>query len=311
VDHVVCVDCGHFFGDFREGAHYYLALARAYLEQQQFSLVQETVTRAEVEAPDDPQVLQEAAALYEEMNFTDLAVAVYRRATERHPETPVYYARLGAIYRRRAMPDEAQEMYERAVKLDSGDAATLFGLAELYVEDGLIESARKLLEHAVQVDPAHAQAHLLLSDVYRRLGQGQLAVQHYRRAAESAEPASATGRRAHRELAKLSPSLPERKAQGWGETFRRSFALMLPLVLAAWVNAGLVPWRISPAAWVALMVAIPGAYLWTCAADVPRNEFMRVIFGEDGLEGFWHKALVGAPGVALWSVAFGLILGKV
>jgi tetratricopeptide (TPR) repeat protein len=311
VQHVVCADCGQFLGDYRDGAHYHLMLARGYLEQQRFALVQEATARAEAEAPDDPRVLQEVAALHEEMGHTDLAVAVYRRAIERYPENPVYYARLGGIYRRRAMPDDAQEMYEQAVKLDSGDPATLFALAELYVEDGLMEGARKLLEHAVGIDPAHAKAHLLLSDVYHRLGQGQLAVQHYRRAAASAELGSATGQRAQRELARLAPSLPEHKAQGWGETSRRSFALMLPLILAAWVNAGLVPWRISPAAWVALMMASIGAYLWVCAADVPRNPAMRAIFDQEGAKEFWRKALVGVPGVTLWGVAFGLILGRV
>jgi len=311
VEHVVCIDCGQFLGDFRDGADYHLMLARGYLEQQRFALVQEAIARAEAEAPDDPQVLQEVAALYEEMNHTDLAVAVYRRAIERYPENPVYYARLGGIYRRRAMPDDAQEMYEQAVKLDSGDPATLFALAELYIEDGLIESARKLLEHAIRVDPGHTQAHLLLSDVYHRLGQGKLAVQHYRQAAMSAAPGSVTGQQAQRELVRLAPSLPERRAQGWGETLRCTFALMLPLVLAAWVNAGLVPWRISPTAWMALVVATIGAYLWVCAADVPRNEVMRAIFGQEGVKGFWRKALVGAPGVVLWSAAFGLILGKV
>jgi tetratricopeptide (TPR) repeat protein len=310
VEHVVCTDCGQFLGDFRDGARYHLVLARAYLEQQRFALVQEAVARAEAEASDDPQVLQEVAALHEEMNHTDLAVAVYRRAIERCPENPVLYARLGGIYRQRAMPDDAQEMYEQAVKLDSGDPATLFALAELYVEDGLIEGARKLLEHAIRVDPAHAKAHLLLSDVYHRLGQGHLAIQHYRHAAASAEPGSVTVRRAQRELARLAPALPERKAQGWGETSRRVSALMLPLVLAAWANAGLVPWKISPGAWAALMTAAIGAYLWVCAADVPRNQVMRAIFGQEGVKGFWRKALVGVPGVVLWGLAFGLILGR-
>ena len=37
VEHVVCTDCGQFLGDFREGAYYHLALARAYLEQQRFA----------------------------------------------------------------------------------------------------------------------------------------------------------------------------------------------------------------------------------------------------------------------------------
>jgi tetratricopeptide (TPR) repeat protein len=311
VEHVVCIDCGHFLGDFRDGAGYYISLARGYLEQQRFALVQEATVRAEAESPDDPQVLQEVAALHEEMGHTDLAVAVYRRAIERYPDNPVYYARLGGIYRRRAMPDDAREMYERAVKLDSGDPAALFALAELYVEDGLLDSARKLLEHAIKSDPGHTQAHLLLSDVYHRLGRGKLAVQHYRQAAASSAPGSATGQRAQRELVRLAPSLPERRAQGWGETSRRTFGLMLPLVLAAWVNAGLVPWRISPTTWVALGGAAVGAYMWTCAADVPRNEVMLAVFGREGVKGFWRQALVGAPGVVLWAVAFGLILGRV
>jgi tetratricopeptide (TPR) repeat protein len=310
VEHVVCTECGQFLGDFRDGARYYLVLARAYLEQQRFALVQEAVARAEAEAPDDAQVLQEVAALHEEMNHTDLAASVYRRAIERYPENAVYYARLGGIYRRRAMPDDAREMYEQAVKLDSGDPATLFALAELYVEDGLIENACRLLEHALRINPAFVQAHLLLSDVYHRLGQRQLAVEHYRQAAASAAPGSVTVQRAQRELARLAPALPERKAQGWGETLRRTSALMLPLVLAAWANAGLVPWRIGPAAWAALTVAAIGAFMWACAADVPRNELMRVIFGREGAKGFWQKAAVGAPGVVLWSLALGLILGR-
>jgi len=310
VQHVVCPDCGELLGDLRDGAHYYLGLAQAYVEHQRFALVQEVIAIAETVAPDDPQVLQEVAALHEKMSHTDLAVAVYQRAIERYPETPVFYARLGAIYRRRAMPDDARTMYERAIQLDKDDPTTLVDLAELYIEEDLLEAAYGLLERAVSVDPGYAKAHLLLSDVYRRLGKDRLAVQHYRQAAELAGSESVVGRQARRELVRLQPSLPERHTQGWGETLRRASALMLPLLLAAWVNAGLVPWEISPAGWVALMLAAVGAFLWTCAADVPRNQMMRAIFGEAGVEGFWRKALVGAPGVLLWGVAFGLILGR-
>ena len=311
VEHVVCPDCGQFLGDFRDGAHYHLALAQAYLDQQQFALAQETITRAEAGASDDPQVLQAVAALHEKMGHTDLAVATYRRAIDKHPEHSIYYARLGAIYRRRAMVDAALTMYEQAVQLDSNAPTALFELAELYAEEGRAEKARGLLERAILIDPEYAKAHLLVSDVYRRLGENRLAVKHYRRASELAGAESAVGQQAYRELAKLQPALPERHTQGWGETLRRTSALMLPQILATWVNAGLVPWKISPAAWIALLLATVGAYLWTCAADVPRNQMMRALFGEKGLEGFWYKALVGIPGVLLWSTGFGLILGKI
>ncbi|MBN1979641.1 MAG: tetratricopeptide repeat protein [Anaerolineae bacterium] len=311
VEHVVCPDCGQFLGDFRDGAHYYLVLAQAYLDKQQFALAQETIALAEAEAPDDPQVLQAVAALHEKMSHTDMAVATYRRAIERYPEQSIYYARLGAIYRRRAMIEDARAMYEQAVKLDSNTPTTLLELAELYVEDGLMEKARGLLERAILIDPEYAKAHLLASEVYRRLGEDRLAVKHYRRAAELAGPESVVSRQAYRELAKLQPTLPERHTQGWGETLRRTSALMLPQILAAWVNASLVPWEISPAVLAALVLATTGAYLWACAADVPRNQAMRALFGETGVEGFWRKALVGIPGVLLWSAGFGLILGKI
>jgi tetratricopeptide (TPR) repeat protein len=311
VEHVVCPDCGQFLGDFRDGAHYYLVLAQAYLDKQQFALAQETITLAEAKAPDDPQVLQAVAALHEKMGHTDLAVATYQRAIERYPEQSVYYARLGAIYRRRAMIDDAHAMYEQAVKLDSGTPTTLLGLADLYVEDGLVEKARGLVERAILIDPGYAKAHLLVSEVYRRLGEKKLAIKHYRLASELAGPESVVSQQAYRELVKLQPTLPERHAQGWGETLRQTSALMLPQILAAWINAGLVPWEISPAAWIALVLAAVGAYLWACATDVSRNQMMRALFGEKGVEGFWRKALVGIPGVLLWSAGFGLILGKI
>ena len=311
VEHVVCPSCGQFLGDFRDGAHYYLVLAQAYLERQHFAVAQETIALAEAEAPDDPQVLQAVAALHEKMGHTDLAVATYQRAIEKYPAHSVYYARLGAIYRRRAMIDDALTMYEQAVRLDSNDPTTLFELAELYVEEGQAEKARGLLERAILIDPEYAKAHLLVSGVYRRLGEDRLAVKHYRRASELAGAESVIGQQAHRELVKLQPTLPERHTQGWGETLRRVSALMLPQILAAWVNAGLIPWEISPAALVALALATTGAYLWACTTDVPRNQAMRALFGEKGVEGFWRKALVGIPGVLLWSAGFGSILGKI
>jgi tetratricopeptide (TPR) repeat protein len=286
-------------------------LAQAYARQQRFELVQEFVDYAERESPNDPRILEAAATLYEEMNQTDRAVDVYRRAIACYPDDALYYARLGAIYLRRRVLDDARAMYEKAVDLDRNDPETLFKLSELYIDEGLIERACALLEHAVEVDPSHSKAHLLLSEVYQRLGRERQAIHHYKQAAVLASPNSVVSRQARHKLAKLAPEMPEGRAQGWGETLRRTFALVLPQLLAALVNAGLVPWRINLTAGVALMAASVGAFLWTCAADVPRNQLMRVLFGKAGVEGFWRKALVGGPGVLLWGVAFGLILGRV
>ncbi|MBE9508681.1 MAG: tetratricopeptide repeat protein [Chloroflexi bacterium] len=310
VREVSCPECGRHLGNFRDGARYHLALAKAYLEQQRFDLVQETVVRAEMEAADDPQVLEGVAALHEEMGHTDAAISAYKRAIERDSGNAALYVRLGTIYRQRAMAAETRAMFEQAAKRASDDPAILSELARLYIEDGATVEALKLLERAVRLDPEHAQTHSLLSDLYLSRGQGAKAVQHYERVCELTTPDSLLGREARRKLGKLRPSMP-RQAQGWGETLRRVSGLMLPPMLAALVNARFRPQEISLVAWIALVAASVGTYLWTCAADVPRNPMMRALFGKAGVKELWQKALVGAPGVLLWVAALGLILGRV
>jgi len=311
VEEISCPACGQLLGDFRDGAGYHLTLAQAYAEQQQYKRAEEAIFRAEAEAPGDLQILLSAAALYEEMGHTDLAIAVYESVIERFPGNVVPYTRLGAIYRRRAMPAEARTMYELAAERAGDNPAILFDLAQLYVEeDGATQDILTLLERVVHLDPEHSHAHLLLGNVYLKRGQVQQAIEQYERASELTTPDSLLGREARHEMAKLHPSLPQ-QAQGWGTTLRLMTGLMIPPVLAALVNARMTPWKISLAAWGALAAAIVGAYLWACATDVPRNPAMCALFGEKGVKGLWKQAIVGLPGVLLWGAALGLILGKV
>jgi tetratricopeptide (TPR) repeat protein len=307
VREAMCPECGRSLGDFRDRARYHLALAQRYLDRHRFDLVQEAVHCAEAEATGDPEVLEAVAALHEEVGHTDQAIAAYQRAIECDPKNTVYYTRLGAIYRRRSMPDEALAMYEQAAGLASRKPAILFELAQLYHEEGIASEALKLLEQIVRLDPEHAHAHKLLSDIYLSQRQGTKAVEHYRRAYELTTPDTLIGREVRRRLAKLEPSV-SRRAQGWGETLRRTAGLMLSPVLAAFVNARLVPWEISLAAVVALGIGAVGACLWICATDVPRNPLMCELFGEKGVKERWQKAAVGGPGVFLWFAMLGAIL---
>ncbi len=307
-----CPECGQFLGDFRDGARYHLALAQAYLERQQYVLAREAATRAEAEAPDDPRVLESVAVLHEKVGRSDLAIATYERAIERAPGNAALYAHLGAIYCQRAMPAEARTMYEMAAERASDDPAILFELAQLYVEaGGATLEVLKLLEQVVRLEPGYVPAHLLLGDVYCNQQRGPQAIPHYERACELTSPDSRIGREARRKLGKLRPSRPGRQAQGWGETLRRMGGLMLSPALAALVNARLVPWHVSLAAWGGLVAASAGAYLWVCATDVPRNPAMRALFGQAGVKGLRRQVWVGVPGMLLWTAALGLILLKV
>jgi tetratricopeptide (TPR) repeat protein len=312
VSEPACPACGQSLGDFRDGALYHLGLAEAYVEHHRHALAQEAISRAEAEAPGDPHVTKGTAALYEKMGHTDRAIAIYQQAIERAPGDAELYASLGAIYRRRTMPAEARATYEQALGRAGDDSTVLFELAQMRLEDeGTTPEVLDLLERTVRSDPAHAQAHLLLGDLYLGQRQGPQATQHYERACKLTAPDSHLGREARRKSARLLPPTPGRESQGWGETVRRMGGLMLIPTLAAMVNARLVPWAISLAAWGTLVVAGAGAYLWVCATDVPRNPGMQAIFGEGGAKGLWRQTLVGLPGVLLWCAALGLILWKV
>lgn len=202
-------------------------------------------------------------------------------------------------------------MYERATEIAGDAPAVLFELARVHVEEeGATRKALEHLKQIVRLEPKHVEAHLLLGDVYLDQKQGAQALQHYEQARELTAPDSLIGQEARRKLAKWGSPLPEHQVQGWGETLRRMCGLMLIPALAALVNAGMIPWKISPVAWSALVVASAGAYLWVCATDVPRNPAMRDMFGPEGVKGVKRQALVGIPGVLLWATAFGAILMK-
>ena len=202
------------------------------------------------------------------------------------------------------------DLLRLAAQRANDDPAILYELAELYEEEyGATPEVFNLLERAVRLDREHAPAHFLLGELYLEQGRGQKAIEHYEQARAFTPSASMLGRKARRKLAYLRPPMP-RQAQGWGETWRSMTGLMLSPVLAALINARFIPWDISLPAWGALAMAAAGAYLWTCAADAPHNPAMRALFGKRGAEGWRRKTLLGLPGVLLWAIAFGLILGK-
>jgi tetratricopeptide (TPR) repeat protein len=305
-----CPECGEGLGDYGDGGYYHLALAQAYLAHHRGERVEEAVARAIAEAPDDAQVLGGVAAVYKELGQDERAIATYKRAIESDPSDSALYARLGTIYLQRQMLAEARDMYERAAEQADDDPEILFELAQLQLEqEGETQETLDLLKKTTSLAPDHAEGHILLGDVYLARGQGAYAVRHYRRACELTEPHTALGREARHRLTKWGEDpRPKQDSQGWAETLRRIGGLMLIPVLAALANAGLVPWHMKLAAWVALVMASAGAYLWVCATDVPLNPGMQAAFGPKGIQGLEQKALIGIPGAVLWGVGMTMIL---
>jgi tetratricopeptide (TPR) repeat protein len=206
-----CPDCGQHLGDFREGAAYHLSLAQAYLDGRRLDQALASIGHAEADAPDDPQVLETAATLYQKAGRTDLAIAATKQALEHAPDAANLYARLGALHRLASQPDQARDMYEKAVQLTGNDPSSLTELARLQIEaEGATEETAQLLRKAIKADQQYVPAHLLLGDLCASQQDRQQAFKHYRLASQYSPPGSEASLEAGRKMTGLQRSSQQR-----------------------------------------------------------------------------------------------------
>jgi hypothetical protein len=83
---------------------------------------------------------------------------------------------------------------------------------------------------------------------------------------------------------------------------------MLLCGLAALMDAGLRPWWIPLTGWLALFLALVGAFLYVSGTDLPRNPLMQALAGEQGLTSDEAKIGLALIGAVLWLLAMLLIL---
>jgi Tfp pilus assembly protein PilF len=307
-----CPECGESMGDFREGAAYYIRLARAYLSNGQPSLVEEMMPSAVAEAGDDAGSLVELGGLYEKLGRSDRAMAMLERAVELGCGDGAVYARLGELYQRNGRADKAQVLYAQARRHVGDSPEFLLAQARYHLtRDVASRQGIELLHRALQLAPDHAPTHLLLARVYHARDKMDVAVTHYRQAAQLAGPNTEIGHDARRELGKLGTVASYQPSSGWGETLRSGLGMVLVPLLAALTNARLSLLRIGLPAWFALFAATVGAYLCVSGLDVPQNPGMCALFGDEGAKERSQRLSVGLPGAALWFLALGAILLRV
>jgi hypothetical protein len=120
-------------------------------------------------------------------------------------------------------------------------------------------------------------------------------------------PDSAEQQQAQEALARLNPGLPESMATGWPELIRQMTGPVILCLLAVLMDSGLRPWWIPLTGWLALLLAVVGAFLWVTGTDLPRNPLMQSLAGQSNLSSEVKLALAGA-GAFLWLLAMLLIL---
>ncbi|HXV42310.1 MAG TPA: tetratricopeptide repeat protein, partial [Anaerolineae bacterium] len=274
IEQPACAECGQVLGNYRRGVTYFAGLAAAYQENK----------RAED------------------------ALKAWQAVEILKPAYPQLQLRLGEAQLGVGRPDRAMLNFEHALEEDPDSAQVHFALADLWRQRGESQKAFTHLLRVTQLDPQHGLAWLRLGQLYERARRQQEANQAYRRAAALLAEDSAESRQALQQLAQLQPGLPEAMATGWGELLRQMTGPVFICVLAALLDAGLRPWWIPWTGWLALFLAVAGAFLWISGTSLPRNPLIRGLLGEGWVSSAALRLPVAILGVGCWLLAFGIIL---
>lgn len=127
--------------------------------------------------------------LYATNNQPDLALADYTEALKRSPKSPVAHFRLGMFYHGRNQGAEAAAEYRATIEADPRYAPAYNNLAALATEEkGNMSEALSWAKKAVELQPGVPEFIDTLGQVHHAHGNIDLAIQQFRRAANSKPP---------------------------------------------------------------------------------------------------------------------------
>jgi len=251
VEHAACDNCGQKMGRHKSPETYFAGLGQSYLKK----------------------------------GRADDAVTAWQMVEMLNPEFPKLFLHLGQAHLGRERPDRAMASLQRALEQTPNDPEIHFTLAEMMRRRAEREKAFDYYETVLRLDPKHGLAWLRVAGIYEQIGAKKEAIKAYRRAAKLLPPESEENIQARARLEQLEPKLPEAMATGWPELIRQITGPILICLMALLFDSGLRPWWIQLTGWLALGLAIFGAFLFVSGASLPRNPVMQWIAGKQGLSG--------------------------
>jgi tetratricopeptide (TPR) repeat protein len=312
VEDPTCGSCGYGLGDYRQGAPYYVALARAFQNNGKADFALAAWQQAAAIDAAHADALLNVGHLQVSAGDWERAQASFERAIQHDIAPARAYLALGQMYERQHRWEEAQKTYESALATDDSFAEAHFMLGRLFADGKALQAAFEHIRRATELDSQHAGAWYMLGRLYEVAQERRKAIKAYEQAttaghARAPQHVSAVTQAAER-LEALRPSLPPSVALNWPETVRRTAGVALIPVVAALVNGGLLPWAMHPVDFVGMLLAALGAYFWISASGLPQNPGMRAMLGKEGLSEQSLRMIVGALGVCFWVVGLLYIL---
>ena len=303
-----CPECHHPQGDYRQGAAYFTELANDYRQHHRAKNAVEALRWAESIDPEQPGLHQRLGEVMADLGRTDEAVTILREAIEREPEESGLYLSLGHVLRQARHFTKAATTYVEAISRSPKSAEAHFALGDLYLERGKPKEATRYLAKAVRLAPQDGLAWARLGLAYDELQQLQPTINAYQQAVRLLSPELVEWKRVRQRLNVLSPDLPEGLVRSWPELLRQVAGPILVCLLALLLDSGLRPWWIDWSGWLALLLAMFGAFLWVSATSLPQNPLVCLITNQQGFEALRARPVIAAAGIFFWLVALSIIL---
>jgi len=159
----------------------HLLLGRLQILNKDYQLAENEFKAAMNLDPSSEEAVTSLALLYNEEGDNKKATQVLNTVPEAS-RTSKMYAALGYTYEQEKDYKQAIAAYKQAVKLDKENVDAMRGLAQNLVNDNQTEAALSEYQMIQDADPQDAQAPLRISEIYRRQGKLDLALENLKKA---------------------------------------------------------------------------------------------------------------------------------
>src|SRR5438045_4033440 len=148
----------------------HLLLGRLYILNKDLTNAEEEFKSASKVDPTSEEAVSNLAYLYNEEGDAKKAIDTLNSLPE-DQRTGKLYTILGYTYEQQHDYKNAIISYQKAVALDKDNLDAIRGLAQNLLNDGQVQAALGQYQQVIDSDPQDAQAYLRISEIYRRQGK--------------------------------------------------------------------------------------------------------------------------------------------
>ncbi|MBN1217296.1 MAG: tetratricopeptide repeat protein [Anaerolineae bacterium] len=308
VEMTACAQCGQSMGNYRHKSVYFARLAMAYYEYKQYRKAVAIWQVVEMLKPDYPHLQLRLAEALAGAGRPKQAIATLWKVLTEDPGQEAASLTLGGILEKLGRGEEAINVYQEALAVWPNSAKLHFTLGWVLTQQKQINQGLDHIRKATHFDPEHGMAWYRLGQLYEIIGSKKQAAEVYRRAAQLLPQDKLIQKKAEQQAGVLDPELPLPLATGWFEFLRQLAGPILLCFVVALLDSGMRPWWIPGTGWLALLLGLLGAFLWTSGASLPRNPVICFLAGTQGLVSVGARTSAAIIGGVFWLLGTVIIL---